>query len=259
MTISNSKFSLNSFAKKVIIKSSIFFEAAFLVYFLISNTASITAQDKKGYIGISLGPSLPIGDFASKNFSNTNAGFATNGAIFDISFAYKLGKSNFGITGLIRGQANALDHQAMADELGNSLRGTNWTVESGGAWSLGGYFIGGIGSFPVSEKVSFDTKAMIGIGISTIPEITITSSDNFGSYWTKQSSTTSSSLAYTLGVGFKFELGKSLYLLTNLDYLGSEPEFQNIDIVDSDGDRTKFTYKQSIRTINLSIGIALKI
>jgi hypothetical protein len=100
---------------------------------------------------------------------------------------------------------------------------------------------------------------MIGIGISTIPEITITSSDNFGSYWTKQSSTTSSSLAYTLGVGFKFELGKSLYLLTNLDYLGSEPEFQNIDIVDSDGDRTKFTYKQSIRTINLSIGIALKI
>jgi hypothetical protein len=259
MKINISKFSLSSISNTFVIRNSIFLKSIFLTCFLVSFISSSVAQDKKGYIGISLGPSFPIGDFASKNFSNRNAGFATTGAIFDISFAYKLGKSNFGITGLIRGQANALDVQAMADELGNSLRGTNWTVESGGAWTLGGYFIGGIGSFPVSEKVSFDTKAMIGIGISTIPEITITSSDNFGSYWTKQSITTSSSLAYTLGVGFKIELGKSLYLLTNLDYLGSEPEFQNIDIVDSDGDRTKFTYKQSIRTINLSIGIALKI
>jgi hypothetical protein len=62
------------------------------------------AQDEKGYIGISLGPSIPMGDLSSKDADNDAAGWANTGAVFDISFAYKLGEGNFGITALLRGQ-----------------------------------------------------------------------------------------------------------------------------------------------------------
>ena len=71
---------------------------------LLAIASPSLAQDKKGYIGISLGPSIPLGDLASKDIDNESAGFATSGAIFDISVAYKLGKGPFGITAMLRGQ-----------------------------------------------------------------------------------------------------------------------------------------------------------
>ena len=52
---------------------------------LLAMASPSLAQDKKGYIGISLGPSIPLGDLASKDIDNESAGFATSGAIFDIS------------------------------------------------------------------------------------------------------------------------------------------------------------------------------
>ena len=45
-----------------------------------------------------------MGDLASKDIDNESAGFATSGAIFDITVAYKLGKGPFGITAMLRGQ-----------------------------------------------------------------------------------------------------------------------------------------------------------
>lgn len=261
MTISNSKFSLNSFEKKVIIKSSIFLKAAFLIYFLISNTASSTAQDKKGYIGISLGPSLPIGDFASKDISNRNAGFASIGGIFDISFAYKIGTSNFGIAALLRAQANPFDEEALAESAANAftgIGGANWDVVSD-LWALGGIFVGGYGSFPVSDKVSFDTRALVGYSTAIIPNITLQYSDINGRYWAFQKTSTASAFAYMLGAGFKFNMGKSFCLLTNIDLMSAKPEFKDIQTLDSESNRSSITYSQRISTINVSIGIAVRI
>ncbi len=83
---------------------------------LTSISIQLKAQNEKGFIGISLGPSIPLGDLASKNPNNSAAGFANTGAIFDISFAHKLGGGNLGITAILRGQSNPTDAQAMADE-----------------------------------------------------------------------------------------------------------------------------------------------
>ena len=94
------------------------------------------AQDQKGYIGISIGPSIPTGDLASKDVDNEASGWANTGAIVDISFAYKLGEGNFGITALLRGQTNPTDAQAIVDEVANQNPGINWTVESDG-WGIG--------------------------------------------------------------------------------------------------------------------------
>lgn len=228
------------------------------LFFLTTISSQIKAQDEKGFIGVSIGPSIPMGDLASKDANNDAAGWANTGAIFDISFTYKLGKGNFGLTALLRGQSNLTDAQALVDEIANQYPGINWTVESGN-WGVGGLMFGGFGSFPISEKASFDTRAMIGFLSATSPEITITGTDPGGTAWIKQESTAASSFAYLLGAGFKFDIGRKLYLLTNLDYLGLNPEFRNVETTTSLGTREKSTWGQSMGTINLSIGIALKI
>jgi len=216
------------------------------------------AQDEKGYIGISLGPSIPIGDLASKDADNEAAGWANTGAVFDISFAYKLGEGNFGITALLRGQANPTDAQGLADELASQVAGVNWTVESDG-WGIGGLMVGGFGSFPISELTSFETRAMFGFLTAVSPELTVTGTLPGETIWVKQGSTSATSFAYLFGAGVKFGIGSNLYLLTNFDYLGSNPEFTDVELTASDGSRDTDTWSQSMGTINLSVGIALKI
>ncbi|MFY8019584.1 MAG: hypothetical protein ACOVP1_00245 [Bacteroidia bacterium] len=225
---------------------------------LTAISIQLKAQNEKGFIGISLGPSIPMGDLASKNINNNSAGFANTGAIFDISFAHKLGAGKFGITAILRGQSNPTDAQAMADELAIQSPGVNFTVESKN-WGIGGFMFGGFASIPVSNKASFDTRVMIGFLSSTSPDITITGSGPGGSAWVKQGSTGASAFAYMFGAGFKFDIAPRLYLLTNLDYLGSKPEFRNVETTTSLGERQRSTWSQNIGTLNLSIGVALKI
>ena len=225
---------------------------------LTSISIQLKAQNEKGFIGISLGPSIPLGDLASKNINNSAAGFANTGAIFDVSFAHKLGGGKFGITAVLRGQSNPMDVQAMADEFNNQSPGVNWKVEST-SWGVGGFMFGGFVSIPVSNKASFDTRAMIGFLSSISPDYTITASGPGGSVWVKQGTTTATSFAYMFGAGFKFDVAPRLYLLTNLDYLGSKPEFRNVETTTSWGERQRSTWSQNMGTLNLSIGVALKI
>ncbi len=225
---------------------------------LLLVTMQSYSQDTKGYIGFSLGPSIPMGDLASKDINKNSAGFAETGAFVDLSFAYKLGGSNFGITALLRAQANSTNLQSMANALANEYPGYTWTIESDG-WALSGLMFGGFGSFPVSENVSFDTKAMIGFLNAGSPNLTITVSEPGGTGWISSSRATTRSFAYLIGAGFKFSLGKKLYLLTNLDYIGSNPEFTDVETKTSDGNRSTDTWSQKMGTMNFGIGIALKI
>lgn len=217
------------------------------------------ANDGKGYIGISLGPSFPIGDFGSKNINKPNAGLAGTGAVFDISFAYKLGASNFGVTALIRGQANSMDEMVFQNELRKENPGAYWSADID-SWTNSGIMVGGFGSFPLSDKASFDIKAMIGLSIATVPEMNITGTfPGAGSFWVRQDNMSASSLAYLVGAGFKFGLGSKLYLLTNLDIFGSNPEFVNVTVIGSDGSREYSTFNQKMTTFNLSVGLAFKL
>lgn len=229
---------------------------------LLSITLSIFSyiysfSQNKGVVSISLGPSIPIGEFASKDINNSSAGYAKTGALLDISFSYKLGKI-FGVSVLLRGQTDNLDNAAFGIDLANQT-GNNWSVSSK-PWSMGGLMFGGYGSFLVSPKVSFDAKAMIGFLRVTSPEINTTLSGSGGSGWLKQNSVVATSFSYILSGGFKFDIGKKTCLLTNLDYLVSKPEFRNVEVVTSLGGAPQIsTFRQNIQTINFSMGIGLKL
>ncbi|MDR9399750.1 hypothetical protein [Salibacter sp.] len=126
-------------------------------------------------------------------------------------------------------------------------------------WRIGAFMFGGYGSFPVSDNISFDTRAMIGFASASSPKLDVTGSANGNTVWIEQESADASAFAYLVGAGFQFGVGDNISLLTNLDYLGTGPEFSEVETKTSDGNTSTSTWEQSIGTINLSVGIAYKL
>lgn len=230
-----------------------------LVWILFLLIGNISLAQDKGYAAISIGPSIPIEDFASKNSSNEAAGYANPGAIFDVSFQYKLGKY-FGVSALLRGQANTTDAQAIANELAREINNVLWTVESN-PWSIGGILIGGSASVPIgiNDKISFESRAMLGFLNATSPEINITGRTNSQSEWVKQQSKMANAFSYLFGAGFKFNIAKRFCFLTTIDFLSAKPEFKDVIITNSNGDYISNTFSQKFGTINIGLGFGLRL
>lgn len=207
-----------------------------LITFLIT-LSQTHAQDSKGHFGISFGGSFPLSDYASKDVNKEGAGWANPGLLGEITFGYKVGKGHFGLMASLRGQSCSMDDDGIEDELENLDPTTEWEVEAK-SWRLGGLMFGGFASLPLSPKAYFEPRFMLGVMGAASPEYTITASDQTSSFWIKQSGASAVALAYLLGAGFKFDLG-STYLLANLDYLGMQPEFSNVEITASDGSKLK--------------------
>lgn len=149
------------------------------------------SERRKGYIGLSLGPSIPVGDFADKS-----SGIAKTGVQLNlINFGY-LFSEIFGVSATWYGAANPVD------------------VDGFGPWSYGGIMAGALFSFPASEKVDWDYRIMIGYSVTSLPG---TESGTLS----KQAS----AFAFNTGTTFRLNAGNKVALLFSADYFFSKPEF----------------------------------
>lgn len=224
----------------------------------VAITLQSFAEEKKKHIGFSLGPSFPIGDFGSKDAYQSNSGLAKTGVNFDFSFAYQLGVSNFGITGLYLRQTNKMDGSVIQDGFTIEEPEVNWNVSTG-YWSSNALMAGGFGSFPISSNATFDIRAMLGWSVSTSPKIEIMASQLNSTSWSQEGKSIGFSVAYLVGAGFKFDLGSKLYLLTNADFFGSHPTFKTSSLMPGIGYPNNRNSDQKMTTVNLSVGLAFKI
>jgi len=225
---------------------------------MIVNFQIAQAQESKGTIAILLGPSIPVGDFGSKDLNNGYAGFAQTGVVFEITADYKLVERNWGIAATLRGQANSHDFIAYENELQNYYGGVNWFVESD-AWTLGGIMLGAFRDFPVDKSISFKPRLLLGFPSASSPNITRTAYGFGNSNWVRYNKTYTRNFGYLLGLGFKFDVSKKLSILANADNFGTLQEFRQVEIMTSDGTRSYDTYLQPMNSINLSIGLTVKI
>ena len=215
-----------------------------------------TSAQSKGYVGFSLGAAIPVGDFASTNASSDEAGFAVTGAGFDVSVAYKFDR-NFGLAVMLRGQANGVDAQKLADAIAEET-GVSNKVEVK-SWNTGSLLVGLHSSVDLTEKLSFEAKAVIGYSNCTSPELKVTYLSTGSDLYVRQKSAVALSFAYLVGVGFKWDIAPKTCLLLKMDYLTAKPQFKDVEVFNSYLGYSEADFKQQISTITAGIGIGLRL
>ncbi len=224
-----------------------------LLFIIVIALSNLHAQNK-GYVALSFGGSSPLGDFADKSDNNPNAGFAKLGTSLDLSIAYKLGK-RFGMAAMVKNQSVPSDSDALTNyyEYNYSVI----TSATAGNWNLTNLMIGGYGSFPIVNKLSLESKLMIGAVIATSPEIYRTQLIALKSVYNpigNFSKNTSTTYGILFNAGLKYDLAKRICLLLNLDYLQSNPSFTYNNYYNKPTDESQY-----IQTLSYTLGVGYRL
>ena len=143
------------------------------------------SNQRRGYIGLSVGPSFAIGDASD---------FPTGVSLNLIDFGY-LFNDNFGIAA--------------------KWLGTGYS-EYGADFGMGGLLGGLLASTPISPKINFEGKVLVGFAVFTA---------SYDGY----SETSDLYFGYDIGVGLRFNTSNKVSLLLNADYLGAE-DYSSINL-----------------------------
>jgi hypothetical protein len=149
----------------------------------------IADKNRNGYIGFSIGPSIPTGKFSSEVDGRAKTGVRLN----LVSFGYKITKG-FGVSA-------------------NCFGGYNLRIYSNSdPWMYGGLIIGPMGSIPVSNKIDLDFRPMVGVSVTQFPG----ASSNIQKPIT---------ICYDLSALIRFHIGEGMDIFLNSEYFFSKPEF----------------------------------
>ncbi len=238
---------------------------ALLTAFLFCIILNSYTQTTKNMIALSGGAAIPVSDFASKSADNPSAGFANTGYLYDLTYVRFL-NNGFGIAAMVRGQSNDMDVDAAIKTLDIDMtEGVTVSSESK-PWSNYSILAGVYNSYPMgkADKAFFESRAMIGYMNVTSPEwstdFSIVDEVNY-TLNVKEYKATAGAFTYLFGIGFRYNVGKKVFLYTNVDYQGAKPSFNDVKVSMNDGYSTYDTtmsVSQSISSLNVGIGIGIR-
>lgn len=234
-----------------------------LVVFLIIGFLVSGQTTNRNYIGLSVGPSFPMGDFgksvltdSSSVFPTDGAGFAKTGVAIVVSYAYRI-THNFGVQALITYSSNNIDNTKYRNELERLYPEWSVSVESSRGWSGGGIMVGPYLRFPLTDRFSWDLRGLFGFYGASTPRVTVRATlqeDESQKKEFRRNSGNDFSYCYSFGTGFKYEFNK-YYLLIFGDYLFSPLEFNNVGVWDTDEGSYTTSTIQDISYLYVTIGI----
>ncbi|MCC7296955.1 MAG: hypothetical protein IT244_01375 [Bacteroidia bacterium] len=220
-------------------------------------------EERKGYVAIHLGSSNPTGDYGSDNFDNSEAAFAKGGAVFDISFGYKL-LPNLGLTAVWRGQANSFDAATYAQSMENYL-GAGYVSVQRSPYSIGGIMAGVYGSYPTKYKLIIEPRVLCGISTATLPALNTMAYNHAGTKlvtWSQEEATTIA-FSYIIGAGSRVDLSKKFCLFLNLDYYAARANWYNVQEISyghatGTSETNFYNFSHKFSTVNFSGGFGFK-
>ena len=217
----------------------------------IVSMVSAQTEIDRGYIGISLGPAIPLGSFAKDG--------AGTGGVLDAHFAYKL-KKNVGLAVLLRGQYLPVNVQSLSGRMGQVAPAANTNVKADG-WNSGGLMAGIYSTQSLNQKgtLVFEGKTLAGFMTTASPVVDMHFSLPEGSGWVRQHSTTATAFSYLLNLGMRFNAGKRMAFMLSADYMNYTPNFKDVGITTSIGTKETYNVNQHIQTININAGIAFRL
>ncbi len=217
--------------------------------YLLSIFALLTIQafaqdlvsNKRGYIGVTVAPSFPVGDFASNNVTgNDKAGYAKTGFSYSLDFGYKLGK-RWGISACWKNGINSVDEAAF-EKTFKDYFGGNWNVSTD-PYKFGAILVGPMVTFP-QPKVDVDIRLLFGYGYAELPSIDVTYN---GQFFLAIPSENADGFAVLFGGSVRYHISSNVSLLGQLNYLSMLATSNNDEI------------EQPIDVINIDIGVGLRL
>lgn len=232
---------------------------------LCVSTVLLAQEKSNSYIGVTVGASSPMGDFAKAdagtygNWNNT-AGFAKTGITIAIEGAYYFAP-RFGIAGTIyfadHGGFSKSDAQTLGDSYTDAFAVDESTVSTTGGYRSLNIMVGPQYTIPLSSKLDFDVRVLAGVVKSfSTPGMTVQLEDNEDSKLIQKSST-GSAFGWQVGGGFRYSLTSKLGLMLKADYFNSDGvKIDNENRANSAG---RLVTTQPMSWLNYSLGIAFKL
>lgn len=146
-------------------------------------------RQKRGYVGITIGASIPVGEY-----NNPDNGAAGTGLQFNLINAGYLFNEKFGVGFTWFGAANPLDFPGVDP------------------WSYGGLLVGPIFTAQPADKLEFDSRFLLGYFNATVPDIGL-GTENAGSF------------GLLLGGVFRYHVADGLSMLLTVDYISANIDF----------------------------------
>ena len=228
----------------------------FLIITLFLNECAIAQNtnssdgEKKSYLSLGIGPSVPLAEYASKDFADPQSGYANIGPWIHISYARRIGE-RFGATGLLFGNINSFDEATIEFYYPVDFTSDPW--KNAGVM-LGGYYTSG------SPDISFEMRLMLGYFVSVSPAATVRGfDDNDDPLKVYFEEAMTGALCGDLGLGLKTRISDRVSFIAMLDFMVAEPEYTNTKTYRNDLLYSVETYSQPMSTMNLSIGIAINL
>jgi opacity protein-like surface antigen len=228
----------------------------------IGLSAYAQRQPTKLYAELSIGPSFPVGKFASKDYQDTSAGFANTGVAASISLGYRL-NNKFSLLLNFGGSQHGRDAEPIEKRYGQGMSGRDVTVTSD-KWKAGKIMAGGRLSLPISSagKVFFTSDLLAGVCKTAIPEysgvITVNNMLSGSFMWSKISLPWS--FSYQVGAGVNYNLNGKIYLLGHLSYFDSRPvhhTMRNTNPPNFAGPYVPVDIKYSLSSLNFLLGAGI--
>ncbi len=199
-----------------------------LLIVILFSSLSIYAQSTRQYLGLTVGPSFPLSDFAKTDLSDSTSGFAKTGVNFKFLYSYRI-THNFGIQAHFVYNSNFFDREALTSEVEKNIPDYSFSVESNQPWGNGGAYVGPFLSFLITENFSWDFRVLIGFTGGFSPQYIIRGTNLDSGEKTEYYREAAKSYGFGAvgGTGFKYRIKRYLILL-NADYYYSNLNFKEI-------------------------------
>jgi len=226
-----------------------------IIILLVIGSLGVNAQEK--FLIINGGLTKPLSDFASSNFDNSDAGFATNGYNFGFELA-NFFSPWFGLGGSFKFNNAGFNSQVYNDALNDRYKNELDTIYlSSGDYSLHNFLAGPYGKIDMGDHLSIFAKTFIGVMSSFRPDQALVYryyGDLEDSKLFSQGKLTGA-FAWNFGVGFIMKISDSFSILAMADYIAANPKFDVYDY-----EKIEIVKEiQAVRYVNYNIGIALNL
>jgi len=225
----------------------------------------VKAQKNELLVGLSAGISLPIGEFASSeytinkdhNFENTGQ-FAELGTAFDVSANYRLGYY-LGFAGRVMGGTNKVNTSEYSKALNSVINENGYEVTTASkGWGNFGLFAGGYFVVPIYD-LYIDMRIMGGFINLFSPEIRyyFTDLETQDEELFVKEKYNAATFAYNFGIGLKYKFSSNKFILFNSDFIGAnirKNDIKTLNPISKEEELVNMDVDYQVMTFTLGLG-----